>query len=133
MKYSKMTVEQTEEAEQATIASLPEIAAASPVGYLPLRVAESQRLGTGDLAPPNVVCVGFEPAEFLEMNRLDWIEGTAEAAIPRLEEGDAVLVAKEFLVARDLGVGDSIALGAEGDRLAGGSVCTRGAPLLYRT
>ncbi|MAC75392.1 MAG: hypothetical protein GY728_09715 [Phycisphaeraceae bacterium] len=103
------------EAEQATIASLPEIAAASPVGYLPLRVAESQRLGTGDLAPPNVVCVGFEPAEFLEMNRLDWIEGTAEAAIPRLEEGDAVLVAKEFLVARDLGVGDSIALGAEGD------------------
>jgi len=103
------------EEEQTLIRGLPSVASASPVGYLPLRVAERDRLGTGDLAPPNVVCVGFVPDEFLSFNRVDWIEGDAETAIPRLKEGDAVLVAKEFLLARGLGVGDTISLGAEGD------------------
>ncbi len=103
------------EDEQALIRGLPHVAAASPVGYLPLRVAEKDRLGTGDMAPPNVVCVGFVPDEFLSFNRVDWIEGDAATAIPRLKDGDAVLVAKEFLLARGLGVGDTISLGAEGD------------------
>jgi putative ABC transport system permease protein len=103
------------EEEQALIRGLPSVASASPVGYLPLRVAEHDRLGTGDLAPPNVVCVGFVPDEFLSFNRVDWIQGDAATAIPRLKDGDAVLVAKEFLLARGLGVGDTISLGAEGD------------------
>jgi putative ABC transport system permease protein len=103
------------EDEQALIRGMPGVASASPVGYLPLRVAEKDRLGTGDLAPPNVVCVGFVPDEFLSFNRVDWIQGDATTAIPRLKDGDAVLVAKEFLLARGLGVGDTISLGAEGD------------------
>jgi putative ABC transport system permease protein len=103
------------EEEQSLIRTLPNVASASPVGYLPLRVAEKDRLGTGDLAPPNVVCVGFVPDEFLSFNRVDWIQGDAATAIPRLKDGDAVLVAKEFLLARGLGVGDTISLGAEGD------------------
>ena len=103
------------EDEQALIRGMPGVASASPVGYLPLRVAEKDRLGTGDLAPPNVVCVGFVPDEFLSFNRVDWIQGDAATAIPRLKDGDAVLVAKEFLLARGLGVGDTISLGAEGD------------------
>jgi putative ABC transport system permease protein len=103
------------EEEQALIRGLASVASASPVGYLPLRVAEKDRLGTGDLAPPNVVCVGFVPDEFLSFNRVDWIQGDAATAIPRLKDGDAVLVAKEFLLARGLGVGDTISLGAEGD------------------
>ena len=101
--------------EQALISKMPGIASASPIGYLPLRVADNQRLGTGDLSSPNVVCVGFNPREFLALNRLDWIEGDPQSAIPRLEAGDSVLVAKEFLVARGLGLGDTISLGAEGD------------------
>jgi ABC-type antimicrobial peptide transport system permease subunit len=58
------------------------------------------------------VCVGFEPKPFLEMNRLDWIEGSPETAIPRLEQGDAILVAPEFLIARGLGVGSTLRLGS---------------------
>ena len=46
------------------------------------------------------------------MNRLDWLQGTPETAIPRLEQGDAILVAPEFLVARGLGVGSRIRLGS---------------------
>ncbi len=101
--------------EQDLISKMPGVAFASPIGYLPLRVAVDQRLGTGDLSSPNVVCVGFNPREFLSLNRLDWIQGDPRTAIPQLEAGDSVLVAKEFLIARGLGVGDSISLGAEGD------------------
>jgi putative ABC transport system permease protein len=45
------------------------------------------------------------------MNSIDWIQGDPETAIPRLKEGDAILVADRFLVAHDVGLGDSITLG----------------------
>ena len=45
------------------------------------------------------------------MNSIDWVQGDPEAAIPRLEEGDAILVADRFLVARGVGLGDRITLG----------------------
>jgi putative ABC transport system permease protein len=65
-------------------------------------------------APKNVICVGFEPESFLELNRIEWIQGTPEKAIPRLRDGDAILVAEQFLTARGLGVGEEISLGPEG-------------------
>ncbi len=103
--------------EQQRIRTLPGVAAALPVGYLPLRLAgtdagDEQVFGVEGMGPSNVVCVGFEPREFLAMNRLDWIEGSAETAVPRLEQGDAILVAPEFLVARGLGVGSRVRLGS---------------------
>ena len=98
--------------EQARIARLPGVAGALPIGYLPLRVGGEQVFGVEGLGPSNVVCVGFEPRPFLEMNRLDWIQGTPEEAIPRLEAGDAILVAPEFLVARGIGVGSRLRLGS---------------------
>lgn len=103
--------------EQARIKALPGVADALPVGYLPLRLAgtepgKEQVFGVEGMGPSNVVCVGFEPRPFLEMNRLDWLQGTPEEAIPRLERGDAILVAPEFLVARGLGVGSRVRLGS---------------------
>ncbi len=98
--------------EQSRIGRLAGVERALPIGYLPLKVAGEQIFGVEGLGPSNVVCVGFEPRPFLEMNRLDWIEGSPETAIPRLEQGDAVLVAPEFLVARGLGVGSTLRLGS---------------------
>ncbi|MEY4117803.1 MAG: hypothetical protein RLZZ116_1131 [Planctomycetota bacterium] len=98
--------------EQARIRALAGVADALPVGYLPLRVGGEQVFGVEGMGPSNVVCVGFEPRPFLAMNRLDWVQGTPETAIPRLEQGDAILVAPEFLVARGLGVGSRIRLGS---------------------
>jgi len=98
--------------EQERIAKLDGVTGALPIGYLPLRMAGDQVFGVQGLGPSNVVCVGFEPRPFIEMNRLDWIEGTPETAIPRLEQGDAILVAPEFLIARGLGVGSKLRLGS---------------------
>ena len=99
--------------EVEVLSSLPGVEAASPVGYLPIRLGAEARLGINAFSPQNVICVGFEPESFLELNRIDWIEGTPEEAIPRLLEGDSVLVAEQFLTARGLGVGDTITLGPE--------------------
>ena len=104
--------------EQARIRALPNVADALPVGYLPLKIAGEQVFGVEGMGPTNVVCVGFEPRPFIAMNRLDWIEGSPETAIPRLEEGDAILVAPEFLVARGLGVGSKLRLGSGSNEAA---------------
>ena len=100
--------------ELERLSGLPGVTAASPVGYLPLRLGEDAQLGVSTFAPKNVICVGFEPESFLELNRIDWIQGTPEEAIPRLKDGDAILVAEQFLTARGLGVGERIDLGPEG-------------------
>jgi putative ABC transport system permease protein len=99
------------EAQKTAIQALPGIAASAPIGFLPVRLAEGETLGVDGLGPPSVVCVGFDPEQFLALNRLEWIRGTPEEALPKLERGDAVLVAEQFLVARGLDVGDTIGLG----------------------
>jgi putative ABC transport system permease protein len=102
--------------EQQVIESLPGVLQSCPVGYLPVRLAEGETLGVDGLGPQNVVCVGFDLDRFLKLNRLEFIEGDPEHAIARLRDGDAVLVAEQFLVARGLGLGKTIGLGGtEGD------------------
>jgi len=86
--------------------------ASAAIGYLPLQVVGTQVFGLTGISPTSVVCIGFEPRPFLAMNRLEWIAGDPERATSRLLEGDAVLVAQEFLVARGLGVGSTIAIGS---------------------
>jgi hypothetical protein len=76
-----------------------------------VRLAEGETLGVDGLGPQNVVCVGFDLDRFLKLNRLEFIEGDPEHAIARLRDGDAVLVAEQFLVARGLGLGKTIGLG----------------------
>ena len=49
---------------------------------------------------------GFEPRPFFDMVNVEFVQGDRETALDRLEEGGAVIVAREFLVARGLGVGD---------------------------
>jgi len=97
--------------EQARLRTIPGIVAAVPIGYLPVRVLGEQAFGVTGLAPQNVVCVGFEPEAFFKLNRIEWIDGSAESALPKLRSGDAVLVAQEFLAARGKRVGDRITLG----------------------
>jgi len=90
---------------------LPGVQSSAAVGYLPVRVLGEQVIGLDGLSTPNVVCIGFDSQPFLAMNRLEWIAGDPERAAQRLRDGDAVLVAKEFLLARGVTVGDRVQLG----------------------
>ena len=97
--------------EQDRLAKMSGVDAASPVGYLPLRVGSDVQLGIRGFGPQNVVCVGFEIESFLALNRLEWIKGSEEEAVPRLVEGESILVAEQFLTARGLDLGDTVLLG----------------------
>lgn len=63
--------------------------------------------GVRALSPLKTSFIAFEPKPFFDMTRLNWDEGSPETALPRLEQGNAILVAREFKIARGYGVGDS--------------------------
>ncbi|MBX3354804.1 MAG: ABC transporter permease [Phycisphaeraceae bacterium] len=98
-------------AAQDELRAIPGVRTAVPIGYLPVRVIGEQVFGAPGLGPQNVTCIGFEPESFFELNRIEWIEGEPATALPKLREGNAVLVASEFLNARGYRVGDTITLG----------------------
>lgn len=57
--------------------------------------------------------IAFEPDKFFSMAEIQFDEGDKETARKKLNEGGAVLVAREFKTARGLGVGDTVRLAAE--------------------
>lgn len=98
--------------QAAAIASLPFVTETCPIGYLPLELKDGQLLGVEGLAPPNVVCVGFDPVRFFRMNTVEWVQGSLDEALPKLQSGEGILVAEQFLTARGYGVGRTLTLGA---------------------
>jgi putative ABC transport system permease protein len=99
--------------EQEAIAALPFITDVCPIGYLSMPVVGEQLFGVRGIGPDRVICVGFDPDTFFRMNRLDWIAGDPATAIPRLKQGDAILVAEQFLTARAAKLGGTLTLGGE--------------------
>lgn len=75
---------------------------------------ETDAFGVRGLQRYKTTFLAFEPDPFFAMTRLTWIQGTPEEAIPRLKEGGAVIVAREFLAAKGLGVGDTFRCGDGG-------------------
>lgn len=74
-----------------------------------LMKTDSSPFGVQGLRPLKTTFVAFEPDPFFAMTKLHWVAGEPEHARKRLNEGGAVLVAREFFVARpDLHIGDSI-------------------------
>jgi putative ABC transport system permease protein len=72
-----------------------------------MRAVRTDAFGVEGLSSYKTNFIAFEPEPFLSMARLEFVQGDQETAVRRLEEGGAVIVAREFLVARGLGVGDT--------------------------
>lgn len=72
-----------------------------------LRPVEVNAFGVQALQTYKTTFIAFEPRPFFDMTAIEWIQGEPDVAIARLEAGGAVIVAREFLIARDLGVGDT--------------------------
>ena len=51
--------------------------------------------------------LAFEPRSFFDMVDVQWVQGSEAEAVPRLEAGGSVIVAREFLIAQGLGLGDT--------------------------
>ncbi len=79
-----------------------------------LHFMETDIFGVRALQQYKTTFIAFEPAPFFAMTNLEWIQGDRATAQAKLERGGAVLVAREFQVARRLGVGDRFRAKAEG-------------------
>lgn len=90
------------EANQRQLDAMPEVAGTCAITLHPVEV---DFFGVRALQQYKTTFVAFEPRAFLGMAALKWVQGDPETAVRRLEEGGAVIVAREFLIAQGLGVG----------------------------
>lgn len=81
-----------------------------------LHQVETDAFGVHGLQRYKSTFIAFEPRPFFAMVQPEWVEGDPAVAIPRLEAGGAVIVAKEFQIAQGLGVGDTFTCHQEGER-----------------
>jgi putative ABC transport system permease protein len=70
-----------------------------------LTTVETDIFGVRALQRYKTTFVGFDPEPFFRLSRLVWVQGDEATAIRRLNEGGAVIVAREFLTAQGLGLG----------------------------
>ncbi len=100
---------------QAKLNAMPFVTGTCAITLHPV---ETGTFGVKALQKYKSMFIAFEPRPFFEMTRLTWVEPTdaagQERAQRRLAEGGAVLVAREFQVARGVHVGDSFKAVAEG-------------------
>lgn len=96
----------TDEARQR-IAALPFVTETVALQTLPLK---TRALGISAFDNTSTTFIAFEPEPFFRMTSLTWVQGSPEFAIPKLNAGGAVLVAKEFQTARGIKLGDKITL-----------------------
>ena len=103
---------------QTRVAALPQVASTCAITRQGVDLSAENALGVKGMVKWRTSFFGFDPKPFFEMTRVDWVEPKGEAAIAaaieRVESGGAVLVAKEFLVARGLGVGSTLKLTHDG-------------------
>lgn len=65
--------------------------------------------GVNSLRPIKTTFIAFEPDPFFRMTKLHWVDGDPAYAQRRLNEGGAVLIAREFAIARPgMGVGKTV-------------------------
>jgi len=89
---------------QGILDSLPYVEQSSAISMFPVR---TDAFGVKGLSQYKTNFISFEPDSFFEMAKLDFVQGDEQTAKIKLEEGGCVIVAREFLVARGLGVGDT--------------------------
>lgn len=89
---------------QELVNALPEVKSTCAIT---LRKVETDTFGVHALQSYRSTFMAFEPETFFDMVHPQWVQGDPQTAIRRLREGGAVVVAREFMVARGLGVGDT--------------------------
>ena len=103
------------ESTRQRIAAVPGVASTCAIT---LQAVETDAFGIRGLSTYKTSFVAFEPQSFFDMTKVTWIEpvnaAEQQGAIEKLKAGSAVIIAREFKVARGLGVGDKLTLKHEG-------------------
>tara|TARA_R110002096_G_scaffold173781_7_gene348697 strand:+ start:59937 stop:62648 length:2712 start_codon:yes stop_codon:yes gene_type:complete len=67
---------------------------------------ETDAFGVQALTSYKTNYFGFEPEAFFDMVHVEFVQGDPVTALAKLKEGGSVIVAREFLVAKGIGLGD---------------------------
>ena len=98
---------------QHTLDQMPFVQGTCAITLLPI---ETDAFGIKGLTRYRSTFIAFEPERFFELAEITFVEGDLQTAKARLEAGGAVIVAREFQVARGLGVGDPFVCYKDGNR-----------------
>lgn len=101
----------TEDAQRQIAGMTDVVRETCAISLLPV---ETDSFGVRALQQYKTTFVGFEPEPFFRMTTLKWVQGDPATALRRLQEGGAVIVAREFLIAKGLGVGHRFVCGHGG-------------------
>lgn len=99
------------EASLDVVRALPEVTDACAITLQPV---ETDSFGIKALQRLGSTFIAFEPETFFAMAKPIWVQGDLMSAVARLRQGGAVIVAREFTIARGLGLGDHINVRANG-------------------
>ena len=92
------------EVAEEKLRALPCVSETCAIG---LQFVDTDAFGVRALQSYKTSFIAFEPEPFFRMANLTWVQGSLETALPKLERGGAVIVAREFLIAQGMGVGDT--------------------------
>ncbi|GJQ31073.1 MAG: hypothetical protein HBSAPP03_29570 [Phycisphaerae bacterium] len=98
-------------AAQREVETIPGVTGTCAITLHPV---ETDAFGVRGLQQYKSMFMAFEPEPFFRMLNPLWVQGDPATAIRRLDEGGAVIVAREFMLARGLGVGDTFVCTANG-------------------
>jgi putative ABC transport system permease protein len=105
------------EESRTRLEALPFVTGTVPIT---LHSVETQAFGVRALQQYKTTFIAFDPEPFFRLTRLTWVEPRDTAgqdrARQRLAEGGAVIVAREFLTAQNMGVGDTFLVKGEDGR-----------------
>lgn len=105
---------------QARVNALPQVEATCAITRQGADLSSDAAFGVKGLTKWRTSFFGFDPKPFFDMTSVEWVQpppsdpAAIAAAIEKVERGGAVLVAKEFLVARNVGPGSKLTLTHDG-------------------
>lgn len=79
-----------------------------------LHSVETDAFGVRGIQQYKSMFMAFEPENFFRMTNPVWVQGDPATALPKLNAGGAVIVAREFMLARGLGLGDTFVCTSNG-------------------
>lgn len=94
------------------IESHPQVTSHCEIIARPIRTRNVQ-FGVKQISPPFTLFASSDIEAFLDMTQVEWVQGDRATALPKIREGNAVLVGREYLVAHGIGVGATVTLASE--------------------
>jgi putative ABC transport system permease protein len=101
--YYSLTKEQWQ-----ALRTTPGVTLACPTTMFPIAAPSRAAFDLGGISSTQTSFVSFDPESFFQLAPLEFVQGNQEDAIKRLNQGNAILVSREYLNAHKIGVGSQL-------------------------